>query len=110
MMYAGPHGGDHGHEKLPAAAANGLIDRRALFRAGTIIAGAAGTGFGLPFAKAAAEPLVDDPWSLVTGDVIPAYQTPSRFEKHVVRTLTNPKGEPRTYAARTPHHLLNGAI
>jgi sulfane dehydrogenase subunit SoxC len=27
-----------------------------------------------------------------------------------VRTLTNPKLEPRGSAARTPHHLLNGTI
>jgi sulfane dehydrogenase subunit SoxC len=35
---------------------------------------------------------------------------PSRFEKNVVRTLSNPKGEPRTQHGRTPHHLLNGTI
>ena len=35
---------------------------------------------------------------------------PSRFEKNVVRTLSNPNGEPRTQHARTPHHLLNGTI
>ncbi len=38
------------------------------------------------------------------------YQVPSRFEKSVVRTLSNPNGEPRTSHARTPHHLLNGTI
>ncbi len=27
-----------------------------------------------------------------------------------MRTLSNPKGEPRTQHARTPHHLLNGTI
>ena len=27
-----------------------------------------------------------------------------------MRTLTNPKNEPRTSQARTPHHLLNGTI
>jgi sulfane dehydrogenase subunit SoxC len=37
-------------------------------------------------------------------------QTPSRFEKAVVRTLSNPNGEPRNQHARTPHHLLNGSI
>ena len=30
--------------------------------------------------------------------------------KNVARTLTNPKKEPRTSNARTPHHLLNGTI
>ena len=54
MRYAGPHRGSNDREKLPAAAANGLIDRRALFRAGTIIAGAAGTVLAVPFANAAA--------------------------------------------------------
>ena len=32
------------------------------------------------------------------------------MRKYVVRTLTNPKNEPRTSQARTPHHLLNGTI
>src|SRR5262249_15914135 len=32
----------------------------------------------------------------------------SKFEKAAVRTLSNPKGEPRTQHARTPHHLLQG--
>ena len=41
---------------------------------------------------------------------MPAVQTPSRFEKDVVRTLSNPKGEFRNSHARTPHHLLNGTI
>ena len=30
------------------------------------------------------------------GNLVPAYGVPSRFEKNVVRTLTNPKNEPRT--------------
>src|SRR5262249_46841790 len=29
---------------------------------------------------------------------------------NVKRILSNPKGEPRTQHARTPHHLLNGTI
>ena len=40
----------------------------------------------------------------------PAYGVPSTFEKNVARTLSNPKGEPRTQHGRTPHHLLNGTI
>ena len=40
----------------------------------------------------------------------PALQTPSRFEKHVVRTLSNPQNEMRTSHARTPHHPLNGTV
>jgi hypothetical protein len=35
---------------------------------------------------------------------------PSRFEDKTVRTLANPKLEPRNSAARTPHRLLNGTI
>jgi sulfane dehydrogenase subunit SoxC len=38
------------------------------------------------------------------------YQQPSNFEKKVARILSNPKGEPRTQHARTPHHMLNGTI
>jgi sulfane dehydrogenase subunit SoxC len=110
MRHAESHGSGPDRDTLQPVAGNGLIDRRALFRGGTILAGAVTTGFGSSLANAAAEPLVDDSWSLVTGDAIPAYQSPSRFEKHVVRTLSNPNGEPRTYAARTPHHLLNGMV
>ena len=46
----------------------------------------------------------------MAGDVTPVLQAPSRFEKKVVRTLSNPNHEPRTQHARTPHHLLNGTI
>ncbi len=67
--------------------------------------GAAGTITG-----AAAEPIKDEPWTLEFGSTIPPVQTPSRFEKDVVRTLSNPKGEFRNSHARTPHHLLNGTI
>src|SRR5215475_8399680 len=91
-----------------AVAGNGLIDRRALLGRGALFAGALGTGLGS--ASAAAEPLADDQWTLEHGSVVPAYQMPSRFEKNVVRTLSNPKGEPRTSHARTPHHLLAGSI
>ncbi len=59
---------------------------------------------------AAAEPLKDDPWSLEMGTVVPAYQMASRFEKNVVRTLSNPKNELRNSHARTPHHLLQGTV
>ena len=55
-------------------------------------------------------PLTDPPWSLEPGAVIEPYQRPSRFEKDVVRTLGNPNGQPGAQGARTPHHLVNGAI
>src|SRR2546425_227049 len=56
----------------------------------------------------AAAPLADDPWSRAPGTNVPAYGVPSRFEKSVARTLSNPNGEPRTQHGRTPHHLLQG--
>ncbi|MDB5924941.1 MAG: sulfite oxidase SoxC [Betaproteobacteria bacterium] len=59
---------------------------------------------------AAAEPLTDDPWSLVPGAVTRPYEQRSRFEDQVARTLSNPKGEARVQNARTPLHLLNGTI
>jgi sulfane dehydrogenase subunit SoxC len=93
---------------LDHVAGNGLINRRALLGQGIAIAGAmgaAGTVTG-----AAAEPLKDEKWSLQFGEVTPALQTPSPFEKNVVRSLSNPNGEFRNSHARTPHHLLNGTI
>src|SRR5580700_2765728 len=93
---------------LEAVAGNGLINRRALLGQGIAIAGAmgaAGTVTG-----AGAEPLANEPWSLELGSTVPAVQTPSRFEKDVVRTLSNPNGEFRNSHARTPHQLLNGAV
>src|SRR3982074_1601510 len=91
-------------------AANGLIHRRALLGRGVLIAGAMGSGFSNSLIGAAAEPLPVDAWSLEIGAAIPPYDRPAKYEKNVVRTLTNPKNEPRTSQARTPHHLLNGTI
>jgi sulfane dehydrogenase subunit SoxC len=90
-------------------AGNGLLDRRALLGRGILIAGAAAAGAG-GAASAAAEPLKDAPWTTAPGATTPVLQTPSRFEKDVVRALSNPNGEPRTQHARTPHQLLNGTI
>src|SRR5438105_827119 len=90
------------------AAGNGLLHRRAFLTSGAALA-AAITGYTLSD-TAAAQQLTDAPWSTKPGVPIPEYATPSSFEKHVVRTLTNPKGEPRTQHARTPHHLLNGTF
>jgi sulfane dehydrogenase subunit SoxC len=92
----------------PPAAGNGLLDRRALLRHGVILASAAGAGAGVT--GAAAEPLANDAWSLAPGIPIPPYGQPSRFEAGTVRSLSNPKLEPRGSAARTPHHRLNGTI
>ena len=94
---------------LETVAGNGLLDRRALLGRGIALAGAVGTGVGTSL-TAAAEPLSNGPWSLAPGVPIPPYGQPSKFEQKVVRTLSNPKLEPRGSAARTPHHLLNGTI
>ncbi|HZF23321.1 MAG TPA: sulfite dehydrogenase, partial [Burkholderiales bacterium] len=93
-------------KSLVAVAGNGLLDRRAFLRGGAALA-AAMTGYTLA-GSAAAAPLADDPWSRAPGTNVPAYGVPSRFEKSVVRTLSNPNGEPRTQHGRTPHHLLHG--
>jgi len=90
-----------------AVAGNGLINRRALLGQGIAIAG---VGAAATVTAAAAEPLKDNPWSLEMGGPTPAAQTPSRFEKAVTRTRTNPDNEFRNSHARTPHHLLNGTV
>jgi sulfane dehydrogenase subunit SoxC len=98
---------------LEYVAGNGLLDRRALLRNGFVFAGAMTAGVVGTRTSAAAEPvaaLKDEAWSLEFGSVLPPAQTPSEFEKNVVRTLSNPKGEFRNSHARTPHHLLNGTI
>src|SRR5215470_19790189 len=101
-----------GPQSLPLdpVAGNGLLDRRALLGRGIVFAGAMSTGVGTALTGAAAEPLEVGPWSLGPGVPVPPYGQPSKFEQKVVRTLTNPKLEPRGSAARTPHHLLNGTI
>ena len=93
-----------------AAAGNGLINRRSLLGRGVSYAGAAGVGVVAAATGAAAEPLRDDAWSQELGSGLLSLQVPSRFEKHVVRTRSNPNNEPRFGNARTPHHLLNGTI
>ena len=95
-------------KNLEPVAGNGLLDRRAWLRGGAALAGVM-TGYTL-VPSASAQQLADDAWSLVPGTTVPDYGTRSRFEKNVVRTLSNPKGEPRTQHARTPHHLLNGTF
>jgi len=94
--------------QVEQVAGNGLLNRRALLRGGAVVAGAMTSGGALT--GAAAEPLQNDPWSLERGLVVPPYQVPSRFEKNVVRTLSNPNNEFRNSHARTPHQLLQGAI
>jgi sulfane dehydrogenase subunit SoxC len=103
-------GSNHTFASVDDVAGNGLLSRRALLGRGMVVAGAMSAGTAGSLTAAAAEPLKDDPWSLETGAVTPVLQTPSRFEKHVVRTLTNPNNEMRTSHARTPHQLLNGTV
>src|SRR5262249_55845323 len=88
MSFRKRHRGDLASPE--SVAGNGLLDRRALLGRGLVLAGAMGTGVGTSVTGAAAEPLKDDPWSLEMGSPVPAYQVPSRFEKNVVRTLSNP--------------------
>src|SRR5205807_8028063 len=95
-------------KNLEAVAGNGLLHRRAFLRGGAALAGAM-TGYTL-VPSASAQQLTDDPWSLAPGVTVPDYGTRSRFEKNVVRTLSNPTGEPRNQHARTPHHLINGTF
>ena len=95
-------------KNLEAVAGNGLLHRRAFLRGGAALAGAM-TGYTV-VQSASAQQLADDPWSLNPGAAVPDYGTRSKFEKDVVRTLSNPKAEPRTQHARTPHHLINGTF
>src|ERR1700736_3731072 len=100
---------------LEAVAGNGLLDRRALLGRGVVFAGAMSTGALSSLTGVAAEPptdtpLAEAPWSQEPGATIEPYERPSRLEKNAVRTLNNPNGQPGAQGARTPHHLMNGAI
>jgi sulfane dehydrogenase subunit SoxC len=95
-------------DKFEVVAGNGLLHRRAFLRGGSAFA-AAVTGYALA-RTATAAPLADAPWSREMGAVMPPVQVPSRFEKQVVRTLSNPNNELRNSHARTPHHMLQGTI
>ena len=96
-----------GSTSYEPVAGNGLLDRRLLLRRGLAYAGAM---TGAVATGAAAEPLQDDPWSREQGTTSVAIEPRSKFEDGVKRTLSNPKGEPRTQHARTPHQMLNGTI
>jgi sulfane dehydrogenase subunit SoxC len=92
---------------IEAVAGNGLLHRRAFLNG----AGLAGAMMGYSLVQpASAQQLSDPPWSLGPGATVPDYGVRSRFEKNVVRTLSNPNGEPRNQHARTPHQLLNGTV
>src|SRR5580765_694221 len=95
-------------DKFEVVAGNGLLHRRAFLRGSSAFA-AAVTGYALA-RTAQAAPLADAPWSREMGAVMPPVQVPSRFEKQVVRTLSNPNNELRNSHARTPHQMLQGTI
>ena len=95
-------------DTLEVVAGNGLLHRRAFLRGSAAMA-VAMTGYATS-RSTVAEPLADDPWSLVPGGITPPYEKRSRFEETVERTLSNPNGEPRNMHSRTPHHQLNGTI
>ena len=97
-----------------AVAGNGLINRRALLGQGVALAGAAGIS---GTTGAAAEPLKDEAWSLAFGEVTPALQTPSRFEKEVTRALEQSEGRVPQLAcahaaspAQRHHHAERAAL
>jgi sulfane dehydrogenase subunit SoxC len=90
-------------------AGNGLLDRRLLLKSGAFFAGAMTTGVGGSIAKAAAEPLAVDPWSLTIGAPVTTYSLPSHFEGKVLRTIGD-NSRPGTQQARTPHQDLDGII
>jgi len=96
--------------EMEQVAGNGLLHRRALLGNTMMAAGVLGSGLGPGATGAAAEPLTEPQWGLEIGENTPPYQTPSPFAKNVVRTLANPKFEPRSSLSRTPHHLLEGSI
>ena len=93
---------------LGPAAENGLFDRRAFFKGGSVLA-AAITGYTIA-KPLQAQTLSDDPWSGSAGTPSGPYEARSRFENDVVRTMTNPNGEPRSQQSRTPHHMLDGTF
>ena len=93
---------------LDEVAGNGLLSRRLLLRGGVAMAGAASSLIATQ--GASAEPLKEPEWSRYQGTTVEPMGRRSKNEKDTTRILTNPKGEPRTQHARTPHHLLNGQI
>src|SRR3954463_6117725 len=103
VRWTGHLGGGAMTDIVPVAG-NGLLDRRAFLRRSGILI----TGYAV--SPANAEPLSEPAWSKEPGTVVPAYGTPSNYEKAVVRTLSNPNGEPRNSHARTPHQQLQGMV
>src|ERR1700692_4295326 len=87
-----------------AAAANGLLDRRALLGAGAALA--AGIGSAALPGEAAAQALPVEPWMKAPGAGFIGYGQPSKHEAKVARGLTPAPGMTEIGTSRTPHHLL----
>jgi sulfane dehydrogenase subunit SoxC len=88
------------------AAGNGLLDRRALFRAGAAAAASA----GFVGSANAAGTLQVEPWMRAVGAPFTPYGQPSHFEDKVVRTYASLPGTTGTGSARTPLQALDGMI
>jgi len=84
-------------------AGNGLVDRRAL------LLGAV-AGVSLPGAAARADALAIEPWMTTPGAPFSAYGQPSHFEEKTARSFASAPGTTGAGAARTPLHLLHGAV
>src|SRR6476659_8151662 len=91
------------HDDLPYSAGNGLLDRRALFRAGVAAAASAGIA-----RSAHATELQVAPWMREVGAPFAPYGQPAQFESKVVRTVSSVPGTTGTGVARTPLHALDG--
>src|SRR5258705_2439420 len=98
------HRGGGAMADIAPVAGNGLLDRRAFLRRSGILF----TGYAVSHANA--EPRSEAAWSKEPGTVVPGDGAPSQYEKAVVRTLSNPNGEPRNSHARTPHQQLQGMV
>ena len=93
--------GGHPHRFEPVAG-NGLLDRRALLGGGLALAGAMGDRrFADRRRRRAAEGRTVEPGAGRRD--AGRCRRRRAFEKHVVRTLSNPQNEMRTSHARTPH-------
>jgi sulfane dehydrogenase subunit SoxC len=95
--------------RLVPAAGNGLLHRREFLNRTLAFASASTVG-GLIATRASAQAMTEQKWSLVNGDPIPPYQTPSKYAGKVVRTLANPNNLPKVSQSRTPHHLMEGTF
>jgi sulfane dehydrogenase subunit SoxC len=92
-----------------SVAGNGLLDRRAMLRAGLFTAGIAGVA---PAIAQTAESIgVNAPeWMKTPGRTFSAYGMPAKWQYKVQRVLTPLPGRPGTGSSRTPIHLLEGTI